>query len=210
MKIQFKTTLLVGVAIFGMIMAIQPVLAQKATSDTSKTTTLNVDTTDKTADTKTTENATKPNNEDSQPCANCEPPQQWQGWLIIFSPILLFIICCWYILNKMNRDNFSFATAFSTGQDVVTTTSTAEDKTVTEKREMVGSTSRTIAFFTGVSAIIIAVCLTAFEGYNIISECNATTNYDALWKILTALGIGVVPYGINVWNGNNKEKSSKS
>lgn len=209
MKIQFKTTLFIIITLIGLIMTSQPVFAQNSnTKDTSVT----QDSLDKIKDTTATEKLEKDPTTETKitDCASCEPPEKWQGWLMIFSPIILFIICCWYILNKMNRDNFSFATAFSTGQDIVSKTTNEEGKEVTVKHEMVGSTSRTIAFFTGMSAIIIAVCLTAFEGYNIIAQCNATTNYDALWKILTALGIGVIPYGLNVWNGNNKEKSSKS
>ena len=68
------------------------------------------------------------------------------------------------------------------------------------------STSRLLAFITGVTAILIAICLVSYYAYAIFAGCGNEPQLNALWKILMGLGIGIIPYGINVWNGNPKEQ----
>lgn len=153
------------------------------------------------------QNKTGAENKGGNSCNDCEIT--WQQWLLIFAPVLLILVAFNYVLRKMKKDKFSIASALSSGQmEERTTTETGADgqpKTITYK-ENLGSASRTIAFFTGITAIFIAACLTTFEGYHIVAGNNSQLDFDGLWKILGALGIGVIPYGINVWNGNAKEK----
>ncbi len=68
------------------------------------------------------------------------------------------------------------------------------------------STSRLLAFITGVTAILIAICLVSYYAYAMFAGCGNDAQLNALWKILLGLGIGIIPYGINVWNGNPKEQ----
>ncbi len=68
------------------------------------------------------------------------------------------------------------------------------------------STSRLLAFITGVTAILVSICLVSYYAYAMFAGCGNDAQLNALWKILMGLGIGIVPYGINVWNGNPKEQ----
>jgi hypothetical protein len=77
-----------------------------------------------------------------------------------------------------------------------------------EEDKQVRSTSRIIAFLTGLTALIIAIVLTSYMGYLAITGCGRDVDIDGLWKILLALGIGVIPYGANVISGNNKESGT--
>ncbi|NJO24718.1 MAG: hypothetical protein HC867_01430 [Bacteroidia bacterium] len=72
------------------------------------------------------------------------------------------------------------------------------------------SVSRLLAFVTGVIALVIAVCLVSYHGYAMFAGCGGEKQFDALWKVLLGLGIGVIPYGINVWNGNPKEQTTQT
>ncbi|MBK8403845.1 MAG: hypothetical protein IPP06_16355 [Saprospiraceae bacterium] len=47
-----------------------------------------------------------------------------------------------------------------------------------------------------------------YNGYLLVAQCNGGIDADGLWKILAGLGIGIIPYGINVWNKNTKEEAA--
>ncbi|MFN8332207.1 MAG: hypothetical protein U0T81_13500 [Saprospiraceae bacterium] len=46
-----------------------------------------------------------------------------------------------------------------------------------------------------------------YYGYMLVAQCN-NANLDGLWKILAGLGIGIIPYGINVQLKNTKEEAA--
>jgi hypothetical protein len=70
------------------------------------------------------------------------------------------------------------------------------------------SASRLLAFITGMVAIIIAVSLVSYTAYALFAGNINDKLFDGLWKILAGLGIGVIPYGINIWKGNPKEQEN--
>jgi hypothetical protein len=145
----------------------------------------------------------------SAACCACSGNIKPIGWILVLSPVILLLIAFYYFLNRMKKDKFSLASALSAGTETRKNIVSNADGTKTEMEytENIGSASRTIAFFTGITAIIIACCLTTFQGYKIIAGCSSNAaDFDGLWKILGALGIGVIPYGINVWNRNAKEQ----
>ena len=59
------------------------------------------------------------------------------------------------------------------------------------------STSRFIAFITGLVALIIGVCLSAFFMYVYFSTPGTTVDLSKLANVIWGLGIGVLPYGFN-------------
>ncbi|MCA0396404.1 MAG: hypothetical protein LCH51_03310 [Bacteroidetes bacterium] len=138
--------------------------------------------------------------------------------VLIVTPILLFLITAVFLLRRLKREGFTFADALSTFRPETTTTFStirgAEGNPTTDKVEktqdkQIRSTSRLMAFITGLTALIIGTCLTSYVGYLSISGCGRDFNIDGLWKILVSIGIGVIPYGINVFNGNRKEEGQK-
>lgn len=133
---------------------------------------------------------------------------------LVLTPIVLFLIAAVFLLRRLKREGFTLADAFSTFRPETTTTVSTtrgaaaaeniERKDVTQDKQ-IKSTSRLMAFITGLTALIIGICLTSYVGYLSISGCGRDLNIDGLWKILISLGVGVIPYGINVFNGNPKE-----
>lgn len=142
-------------------------------------------------------------------CFTCQNKQISPGkGILIASPIILGILFISYFIYELKKNSFNFAEAVS---GKVLEKSSNESKGVKQiEDKYIGSTSRLLAFITGLSAIVIALCLTCFYGYYMISECNGKMEFDGLWNILIGLGIGVIPYGINVWNGNEKENNSST
>ena len=137
---------------------------------------------------------------------------------LVYMPIALFLLFVLIFIIWISRSGFTLEDALSTAPTkeqiaaVQIQRSNAEQITPGSGTDIPDpkpqrSVSRLMAFLTGVIAIVIAVCLVSYQAYAIFAGCGSEKQFDALWKILAALGIGVIPYGINVWNGNAKEQT---
>ena len=117
-------------------------------------------------------------------------------WIVIFfmpAVMLLFAFIMLYVLSK--SDEFKFTRVIGIGNEK-------------DKENKMQSTSRFIAVLTGLTAIFVSTTLVMYNGYLMVAQCNNAIDVDGLWKILAGLGIGVIPYGINVWNKNTKEEAA--
>lgn len=126
-------------------------------------------------------------------------------WFLIYLPLLLFLILSGFFISLIIRGKFDLAEALSTGQLKTHVKTTDSEGIITETNKSAGSTSRLIAFLTGITALIVAISLLTLVSYYTVAGCCGTPPFDGLWKILAGLGIGVIPYGVNVWKGNAKE-----
>ena len=140
-------------------------------------------------------------------------------WLLIFSPIWIFVIALFMIRRKLKDYNLKNALAESelpkkiipnpeyTSEKI--NTLAANDTIagilptllpptieVTEGTEYPKSSSRYIAFITSALTWIIILCLTCFFIYQYMKTGEAP-KFDGISSILLALGIGVVPYAFN-------------
>lgn len=119
----------------------------------------------------------------------------FQRWAMVFSPTLIILIFALLLYRNLNNKNNAF-----TITDLISVNRDNETKVL--------SVSRFIVLLTGLAAIFIGTTMTMYYGYLLVAECNFNPSTDSLWKILAGLGIGVVPYGVNVWNGNEKERTN--
>lgn len=139
-------------------------------------------------------------------------------WMIVWMPVLLFIILFYYLMRRLRAEGFKLADALSSCDplqidmsrvpDAVTNASTTADLntanpiTTSSKPEIiyVRSSSRLIAFMSGLSAIVIAISLMTFYYYDILANVgDPNSSYlDSAWKVIAGLGIGVIPYGFNM------------
>ena len=126
-------------------------------------------------------------------------------WWLIFLPLILFLTVGGFFMYLILRGKFELAEALSIGQPQPEARVTDADGKVTEIPKPVSSTSRLIAFLTGLTAILIAVCIITYHAYFTLAECEGDPGLESLWTILAGLGIGIIPYGVNVWRGNKKE-----
>ncbi|QNA46046.1 hypothetical protein [Lacibacter sediminis] len=150
-------------------------------------------------------------------CANCEIG--FMQWVLIFSPVLIFMIVLLAIRKKMK--DFDLKEALSetelpkkiipnpeyTAEKIkslaenpiaagLLTTLLPATLEVTASDEPTKSSSRYIAFITSSLTWVLALCLTCFFIYQYIKSNEAPT-LTGLSSVLLALGIGVVPYAFN-------------
>jgi hypothetical protein len=153
------------------------------------------------------------------------------GLLIItFMPVLLAIAAFSFFLNWLKKEHYKLSDALS-GCDPVTLVSKTTTTMTTQgspnpplatappaalpnqSTEVANttdtlpkSTSRLIAFMTGVTAIICSLSFMTLFIYSHLFGTDATLNFDGIWKILAGLGVGTIPYGFNMW----KERSASN
>ena len=141
---------------------------------------------------------------------------------LVYAPLVLLLIMAIIFIIWIANSNFTLEDALSVAPTAKQFEEAATARAAVKKAAAATgdtpptvpdpqpqrSVSRLLAFITGVMAIVIAVCLVSYHAYAVFAGCGGEKQFDALWKILAGLGIGVIPYGINVWNGNAKEDST--
>ena len=154
-------------------------------------------------------------------CTDCtkatlKPAQNF----LVFTPLVLLLIVATIFILWISNSGFTLKDALSVAPTAAQFEEAAKARVaaaqaanaagvappVVPDPQPQGSVSRLLAFITGVVAIIIAVCLVSYNAYAMFAGCGGDKQFDGLWKVLAGLGIGVIPYGINVWNGNAKEQ----
>jgi hypothetical protein len=128
---------------------------------------------------------------------------EWLGAFIVLAPILIFVIVMLVIRARLRDQSVNLADLLAE-TDVVMQNQTnqmsskAEGEpapTPPQKR----SASRLILFLSGVTSLILTVCITTFYFYmNIYCiSCASGMDLSDFTNVLLALGIGVVPYSVN-------------
>lgn len=127
-----------------------------------------------------------------------------EEWLIIMLPAILFLLLFFYFMSWLKKENFKLSDALSADESVSKSISseTKQDPTdslkpittITEIPNYARSSSRVIAFLTGITAIVIAISIVTIYNYAQVSKHTDLIDLDGIWKIIAGLGIGVVPY----------------
>lgn len=120
-----------------------------------------------------------------------------EWFVVLFMPVvmLLFSIVFFFVFKK--SDEFKVSKLIGIGMN-------KQNGEAVEGQ----STSRFILLLTGLTAVFVSTTLVMYYGYMMVAQCNNVLDLDGLWKILAGLGIGIIPYGINVWNKNVKEEAA--
>ncbi len=135
-------------------------------------------------------------------------------WLIVWMPVLLFLFLFLFFLTRLRKEGFLLADALSSCvpievanigpavNGIITISAPADSANPPLPNDMMllRSSSRLIAFMSGLTAIVISITLMTFYFYDVLSGTNTsqTTYLDSVWKIIVGLGIGVLPYGFNM------------
>ena len=118
-------------------------------------------------------------------------------WVVIFfMPIIMLFFSIIFMIKFRKSDDLKFSKiiGFSNVSN--------------GKNDPALSTSRFILILTGLTSIIVVTTLVMYYGYIMVTGSASNIPVDDLWKILAGLGIGIIPYGINVWSKNEKENTS--
>ncbi|MCE7990980.1 MAG: hypothetical protein HEP71_03335 [Roseivirga sp.] len=113
------------------------------------------------------------------PAPAASPCITYLSWLIPIILLALFIIIAWAIRKKYSLKN-----------------ALSELKTIDKETVHVESSSRLIAFLSGIIALTTSLTITIISMY-VYLETGKLPDFQNLVNALLALGIGVVPYSIN-------------
>lgn len=133
-------------------------------------------------------------------------------WLLVYMPMIVFFGLFFYFMSWLKKDGYQLSNALSECDPVdlknVQTTAKTDPQqptlaptvttTTTTEEVLPRSSSRLIAFLTGVSAVGIAVVIVSIQIYTALSGRKGYFDVDGLWKIIASLGIGIIPYGANM------------
>ncbi|MEQ6121594.1 hypothetical protein [Reichenbachiella sp. MALMAid0571] len=130
---------------------------------------------------------------------------EWLGIFIVLAPIIIFVLTMLAIKNRLTDQNVNLTDLLAEteveiknqadAQAARANNEAAPPVPVSTKR----SASRLILFLSGVTSLVLAVCITTFYFYMNIYCINCAVGLDLsdFTNVLLALGIGVVPYSVN-------------
>tara|TARA_R110002020_G_scaffold61545_6_gene165527 strand:- start:4851 stop:5549 length:699 start_codon:yes stop_codon:yes gene_type:complete len=161
------------------------------------------------------------------PCLDCVPELGWM-WYYVLMPVILSLLAAFYFISWLKREGYKLSSALSddvpearlekvqTEQIAMARTSAnivaldslnpADPQAVPAPivadaitLPMNRSSSRLIAFLSSMSASILAICIFSYYMYFAIKGMDIP-DFEDLWSILAALGLGIVPYATKVIN----------
>ncbi len=136
-------------------------------------------------------------------CSDCGHQTSWKQKVVIGMPVLLFVTVIIFVALKLKAEGYQLKNALE-DEPIITnvpnpaydaTTNPGAPSTVQEK-EHTQSTSRLIAFLSGMCAIVISISTVTYYFY-MYFHTGHEPNIEKLYDILLALGIGVTPYALN-------------
>lgn len=143
----------------------------------------------------------------SNQCYDCTHPLSWKQRLLVLSPIVLFFLVLLYLALRLRNEGFKLADALdettpkiktieNPQYNVTTAVTGTVPPTINVTDSPNRSTSRLIAFLSGLAAILIAVSSASYFFY-MYFRTGHEPDISKLYYILLALGIGVTPYVFN-------------
>lgn len=152
-------------------------------------------------------------------CDTCAPrPLTTVQKFYILLPVIVFLLVFFFLISWLKRDKFKLSDAIQGDVPIkveernpvvtaallkgenppvnepqtISVTQTDKDGNVVHAK----SSSRFIALFSGMAAIVLAVCLMSYYVYFAITGIRQP-DFDKLIDAVLALGIGVIPYAVN-------------
>lgn len=128
------------------------------------------------------------------------------GAIIVMLPVLIFIFVMLKIMARLRDQKVNLAELLSETEVEIKKNEAAANATTkkvdaadTETQPTKRSASRLILFLSGVTSLILGVCIVSYYFYMNIYCINCAGDMDLadLVDVMLALGIGVVPYAVN-------------
>ncbi|WP_258104565.1 hypothetical protein [Marinoscillum sp. MHG1-6] len=124
---------------------------------------------------------------------------QWLGIVIVLAPIIIFILTMIVVRARLKDQNVSLADLLAETEIELQKQSGTPPTSGQPATPVKRSASRLILFLSGVTSLILGVCITTFYFYmNIYCiSCTGGLDLSDFTNVILALGIGVVPYSVN-------------
>ncbi len=109
------------------------------------------------------------------------------GIIIVLLPVFIFVLTMLVIKKRLKEQSVGLADLLSEPDD---------NKDAASGKK---SASRLILFLSGVTSLILGVCITTYYFYMTIYciDCSSNLDLSDFTNVILALGIGVVPYAVN-------------
>ncbi len=140
------------------------------------------------------------------------------GKLIVFLPLILFIIFCFYVILKLSIQGYKLRDALSADDAEVISKPNPDFGKVANvspnvySLEYPNSASRLLVFLSGGAALIISICLVTYFIYFTLKNPDKSLDMNGLLIVLLSLGIGIIPYSVNKVSsamGNNNPQQGQ-
>jgi hypothetical protein len=133
------------------------------------------------------------------------PIRCWEGYYVVLLPLIFSVIFLIIILrglrgfklaDALTEKNPNKVVGFVEVRKIQLARAAAEpfDDPAGPSPEIPTSTSRLIAFLSGIAAIILSLCLTTFYMYYYLTIGTVPSEFKDLWWGVVVLGIGIIPY----------------
>jgi flagellar basal body-associated protein FliL len=121
------------------------------------------------------------------------------GVIIVMAPLVIFILTMLVIKNRMKDQSINLADMLVETDVPLPENDKKDGDATTPKAPVKRSASRLILFLSGVTSLILSVCITTYYFYMKIYciNCGTGLDLDDFTNVILALGIGFVPYSIN-------------
>ena len=122
------------------------------------------------------------------------------GVFIVIAPILIFLITMLLVRKSLQNHNVNLAELLAEPDALPPTApAAAGDGGGAPAAPVKRSASRLILFLSGVTSLILSVCITTYYFYMKIYciDCKGGLALDDFTNVILALGIGVIPYSVN-------------
>lgn len=125
--------------------------------------------------------------------------------LISFSPLILFLIIFTFVFTRLKKEDYKISDSLKENETIkvsmpnplsVNPAPGEAPPPFIDKNIQPKSSSRLIAFITGLTTLGIASSLCCFWLYTYI-KCGFAPKLDDITNVLLTLGLGVVPYAFN-------------
>lgn len=152
--------------------------------------------------------------------AGCPDVEGIGAGALVWMPVILFLIVLIIVLWTTRRGGYRISQAFyeNDPEEITVPAPTPTDPNATLKKTVLDangrpvyqpSTSRLIAFLSALTTLIIVICFISYYAYCMI-RCKELPAFEDLFNVVLALGLGIVPYGVNkVTAAMNTDTSSK-
>ena len=124
---------------------------------------------------------------------------EYLGVLIILLPVFIFVLTMLVVKNRLKDQHVNLADLLAETDVPPPPTDATESDTPAAAPHVKRSASRLILFLSGITSLILSVCITTYYFYMNIYCINCSANLDLsdFTNVILALGIGVVPYSVN-------------
>lgn len=118
------------------------------------------------------------------------------GIIIVLLPVFIFVLTMLVIKKRLGEEKVGLGKLLSEPDDPVLNKAGIPVSPPTPGKR---SASRLILFLSGVTSLILGVCITTYYFYMTIYciDCSSNLDLSDFTNVILALGIGVVPYAVN-------------